>query len=243
MVQMNSSFSASTPHGGPPFSRWKQGWGFGKRCRSYMKDPSMPVNGRSSPKEEAYYGGCPFWRGKHEIGAAAGFGIGDRPDYGKQQNDWSVAPNAYGDVTKKISAIKRDVTYKTLVMKPRFPSIDEKYAMRPEGSGPGPATYDVRFKAGDSGWQRGSRNPKWTINCRHLDTRLVVEESMRPAPTEYNTRIKPGTNSPIKHGTLYDITLGQRYASQDFSKQKGPGPGQYTLRGDFDQYNTMPMTH
>jgi len=66
---------------------------------------------------------------------------------------------------------------------------------------------------------------------------------MRPAPTEYNTRIKPGTNSPIKHGTLYDITLGQRYASQDFSKQKGPGPGQYTLRGDFDQYNTMPMTH
>lgn len=241
MVQMNSTFGASTPHGGPPFSRWRQGWGFGKHCRSYMNDPSTPVGGRHSPSEESYYGGCQFWRGKYEIGPAAGFGIGDRPEYGRISGS-GVAPNAYGDVAKKLSKVKRDVTYKSLLMKPRFPSIDEKYAMRPEGSGPGPATYDVRFKAGDSGWARGSRNPKWTINCRHLDTQLVVEQSMRPAPTEYNTRVKPGANSPIQHGTLYDITLGQRLAAQDDTRQKGPGPGQYTLRGDFEKYNVMPIS-
>lgn len=236
MVQLNSSFSAPTPHGGPPFSNWKLGWGFGKRCRSYMKDPAMPVQGRYTPSGDGYYGSSRFWRGKYEIGPASGFGVGDRPDYGALQGDWSIAPNAYGDVSAKLSASKRDVVYKDMKMKPRFLSVEQKYAMRPEGSGPGPCAYDVRIKAGDAGWARGSKNPKWTINCRHLDSKLVVEESRKPGPTDYTTRGKAGENYPIKHGTLYDITMGGRLASQDDVRQKGPGPGQYTLAGDFDKY-------
>lgn len=42
MVQLNSSFDDD----GPPFSNWRNGYGFGKVCRSYVDDPSIIIAGR-----------------------------------------------------------------------------------------------------------------------------------------------------------------------------------------------------
>lgn len=148
MVQMNSSFDAD----GPPFSSWRVGYGFGKVCRSYINDPSLTVCGRDSPSGEGYYRENRFHKKKWDTGQINSLGVGDRPDYGNlPQNKFQVSPDAYGDVSKKLDAIKKSVIYADLKIKPRFKSIEQKIADNPRHSGPGPAKYDTRYAAGQSG--------------------------------------------------------------------------------------------
>lgn len=118
-------------------------------------------------------------------------------------------------------------------MKARFPSIEQKIAADPRFSGPGPAKYDTRIKAGEGGLKRGSMNPKWQIGARIPDNSTANEQEGKPGPGHYNTQGKPGKNYPIKFGTLYDITIGTRY-EQVKDKQKTPGPGQYRVKSMFD---------
>ena len=54
-------------------------------------------------------------------------------------------------------------------------------------------------------------------------------ESIVTENTRYNVQGKAGKNYPIKHGTLYDITIGTKLDAQDDPRQKGPGPGAYLL--------------
>merc|ERR1719161_762109 len=104
---MSSSFGnpdAQTPHGGPPFQGWRQGFGFGKAKGpgGYNDDPSVPRPGRATPGGDRYFSSCAFWRRRSEVGQAAGFGIGDRPDYGSLQDRWSLHPAHYGDISKDV---------------------------------------------------------------------------------------------------------------------------------------------
>ena len=98
MVQLNSTFE----EGGPRFSSWRVGFGFGKRCRSYMDDPSLSVAGRATPSGANYYRENRLWKGKWEKTREPGFGFGERPDYGKAPGGVNVSPAQYGDVAKKL---------------------------------------------------------------------------------------------------------------------------------------------
>lgn len=234
-MAINSTFSNSTPHGGPPFTRHKNGFGFGKCCRSYIDDPSMPMPCRHSPEGHRYYDQNRFWRARYEVGRATAFGIGDRPDYGlmasKSTGGASVAPDIYGDVSTQVSAARPRV-FRDVQLKARFPSMEEKYRTRPQDSGPGPAKYNTILPPG-----KGSR--KFQIQTRHIDMRLAVEEGRKPGPSEYNTRGTPGENYPIRGGKLYNISLqGRTPAPADRTKM--PGPGQYSIKRDCDQYNLTP---
>merc|ERR1719443_972575 len=57
---------------------------------------------------------------------------------------------------------------------------------------------------------------------------------------QYDVRSVPGANNPIGLGGLYDITLGGRLPPPPDTKTQTPGPGQYNLKGPFDQYNVTP---
>jgi len=221
-----ASFSGDTPHGCPPFTKWKNGWGFGKRLRSYTSDPMVQMPGRCSPQGNAYYKPNRFHKARLEIGQANTFGIGDRPEYGQEQKDWSVSPNAYGDVARKLSAIRKDTIYKNIVQKGRLKDPRENSSL-----GPGPARFNVCSKTGVNAY-------KWTINCRHLDTYVYNEEASKPGPGYYETRGKPGENYPIKHGTLCDISFKHKIPAT--IKKSGPGPGAYALKRVCDQYNVTP---
>mmetsp|Transcript_7739 Transcript_7739/g.18713 ORF Transcript_7739/g.18713 Transcript_7739/m.18713 type:complete len:235 (+) Transcript_7739:443-1147(+) len=234
MVQLNSTFD----EGGPPFSSWhSKGNGFGKVCRSYVDDPSIVRPCRSSPNGEGYYRASRLFLGKWEKAQHAKIGSEKRNEYGMDpENRGKPAPNHYGDISKKLSAIKTDLTIRDLKMKPRFPTIEDKMLNNPRYSGPGPAKYDIRYNAGDGGLARGSSNPKWTMPSRYLDNTKINEEEGKPGPGRYNVQGKAGKNYPIKHGTLYDITIGTKLDAQDDPRQKGPGPGAYRIRGMFEQY-------
>ncbi|CAD7923405.1 unnamed protein product [Amoebophrya sp. A120] len=227
MVQLNSSFN----EGGPPFSSWhSKGNGFGKVCRSYVDDPCIVKQGRATPGGPNYYRESRLFLGKWEKGPHAKIGSEKRNEYGMDPESRSKpGPDHYGDVSKKFSAIRKDIVIKDLKIKPRFPSIEEKTAGNPRHSGPGPAKYDTRYSAGDGGLQRGSGNPKWTIPAKYLDNSKLNEEEGKPGPGRYNVAGKPGKNYPIKHGTLYDITISTKFDSNDDPRQKGPGPGAYFL--------------
>jgi len=164
------------------------------------------------------------------MGQQSTFGVGDRPEYGQEQKDWSVSPDNYGDVSQQLSAARRGRLYDI--------SVKERRKEREtEGRSPGPK-YDVRIPCGQSGWSRGSKNPKWTICTRHLDVAVYNDAASKPGPAEYTTQKKPGTNPPLNYGTLYDISFKNRYVES--IKQKSPGPGQYSLKRVCDQYNVTP---
>ena len=74
------------------------------------------------------------------------------------------------------------------------------------------------------------------MGARYQDNTKLNEEDGKPGPGTYAVAGKPGKNYPIKFGTLYDITLGQRFASQDFGVQTVPGPGAYRVKGQFEKY-------
>merc|ERR1712091_233607 len=106
MVQLNSTFDTD----GPPFSSWRNGYGFGKVCRSYINDPSIIVSGRATASGPNYYRENRFWKGKWEMGQVNSLGIGERPDYGKQGGSaQKPSPGEYGDVSKKLNTIKKNV--------------------------------------------------------------------------------------------------------------------------------------
>merc|ERR1719409_2231393 len=56
----------------------------------------------------------------------------------------------------------------------------------------------------------------------------------RPGAGEYETRIDPGMNSPIRKGTLYDIRCRGRYAHNDIAGAVSPGPARYNHKDGFD---------
>ncbi|KAF4697793.1 hypothetical protein FOZ60_000137 [Perkinsus olseni] len=218
MVQLNSSFSEAR------FAKWRAGWGFGKASRDYLNDPSIVRTGRFTPSGDLYYGSNAFWRGNLEQDRAAGIGIGDRPDYGKAKGDYIASPDSY-DPSKHFT--RRSVIYTNMKLKPRFPNPEERYR-HSLAAGPGPAAYDTRVEP-------GHLCPKITIQTRKLDTKLFKEEMFKPGPDQYNTRQHPGASMRM-------ITLTGREKAQDDIRQKGPGPGQYNLRGgDFDKFNLEPV--
>merc|ERR1719476_742642 len=82
---MNSTFSHSTPHGGPAFQSWKKGYGFGRARGAGLSvlDPCVPSQLRYTPSGDRCFASSQFWRRRGEVGQANSFGIGDRPDYGR----------------------------------------------------------------------------------------------------------------------------------------------------------------
>merc|ERR1719265_333296 len=126
-----------------------------------------------------------------------------------------------------------------MTLKKRYPSMEEKYRQRSDGlSGPGPARYDIRIPPGKASLSHPSKLPRWTMQTRLEDNSKILEEFRKPGPAEYAEHLKAGANSPITHGTLYDIAMKGRNAK--VKRQEGPGPGQYTLKGFSEKYNIMP---
>lgn len=190
---------------------------------------------RHSPEGHRYYDQNRFWRARYEVGRAAAFGIGDRPDYGlmasKATGGASVSPDSYGDVSTQVSAAKAR-QFRDVQLKARYPPMEEVYRNRSRDSGPGPAKYSTVKPPGHD-----ARH--FQIQTRHLDMRLAVEEGRKPGPSEYDTRGTPGQNYPIRGGKLYDISLQGR-TPPNVDRTKMPGPGQYVIKGVFDQYNLTP---
>ena len=83
---------------------------------------------------------------------------------------------------------------------------------------------------------KGSKNPKWAIGLRIEDNVAAVENESKPGPGYYNVACKPGTNYPIKFGTLYDIQhIGERLPDLRLIRAASqPGPGQYRVKSMFD---------
>ena len=249
MVQLNSSFP-STSGRPPPFQGWRMGAGFGKVCRSYIQDPTIVRPGRSSPSEAGYYRENRFWLGKWEKDQQSTFGgapsttpeshlrSGGAPVVRPKPETPGGGPQCYGDVSKKLGASYKTIVYENMKIKPRFPSIQQKIAANPRFSGPGPAKYDTRFKAGDTGWAKGSKNPKWKMagGGAREDTVAAAEAEGKPGPGYYNVSGKPGKNYPIKYGTLYDIQhIGERLPDLRLLRAASqPGPGQYRTKSIFD---------
>ena len=260
MVQLDSSFP-STDGRPPPFQGWRAGVGMGKVCRSYINDPTVVRAGRSSPAGDGYYRENRLWKGKWEKDRISSFSGGKAggpaSSKGERDEDGNIisaaqikelnkplrskfaggpGPQAYGDVSKKLNSAYKSVIYESLKIKPRFPSIQQKIAANPRFSGPGPAKYDTRFKAGDTGWSKGSKNPKWAMGLRIEDNVAQVEQEGKPGPGYYNVSGKPGSNYPIKFGTLYNIQhIGERLPDRALLKAGNqPGPGQYRVKSMFD---------
>eukprot|EP00928_Gymnodinium_smaydae_P058147 TRINITY_DN41370_c0_g1_i1.p1 TRINITY_DN41370_c0_g1~~TRINITY_DN41370_c0_g1_i1.p1 ORF type:complete len:324 (+),score=43.21 TRINITY_DN41370_c0_g1_i1:79-972(+) len=227
----------TTPHGGPPFHGWKRGFGFGKAAGpgQYYREPSIPSKLRHSPKADRHLASNCFWRTKSELGPAPGFGIGPRPEYAKSKG--SVSPDNYGDVGLVLKCTRRNATRAGITVKPLFPSPEQKYRERGRAeAGPGPAKYDTSYKPGQSSWAYGARNSSWSMQPRPLAGMDLVLSMRQPGPGEYEARIPPGKNSPIQHGTLYNIGLKGRINYNDNAGNCSPGPARYLVKGELDQY-------
>jgi len=244
MVGMATTFGGAdyaTPHGGQPFHYWKKGFGFGhgRGPGNHVQDPGIPEALRFTPKGDRTFASTPFWRGRYEVGQASSFGIGDRPEYAKSAKDGSIAPDNYGDVSRALHSTRRNATRRGISLKPRYPTMEEKYRdLSWPKCGPGPAKYNTSGEAGKSSWTSPSRMPSWTCQPRGIITGDVRETLGKPGPSEYDTRCKPGTNSPVKHGTLYSISMKGRLKTKDIAGEASPGPARYNLKG---QGGTMPM--
>jgi len=117
-------------------------------------------------------------------------------------------------------------------MKPKYPSIEEKKRdLSWPTAGPGPAKYNTSIPAGQSSWVNPSSNPSWTCAPRGIIAGDLKDKLGQPGPTEYTTSTKCGTNSPIKRGTLYDISLKGRTKVTDVAGELSPGPARYNLKG------------
>lgn len=242
MVGMQITFGncdQQTPHGGPPFHYWKKGYGFGHSKGPGMGNvlhPAAPVQLRFTPNGDRAMASNPFWRGKYELGPAYSFGIGDRPDYGRQNKAVNIGPDNYGDVSKVLDKTKESVVRPNIKLKPRFPSMEEKYRdLSWPQCGPGPARYDTRLPPGQSSWSYPAKNSSFTFGVKPLLQGDLRESIGKPGPTEYNVRVKPGRNSPIQHGTLFDISMRGRVKIPK-PGEASPGPARYAIRGKMDEY-------
>lgn len=228
---------APTPHGGPAFSGWKNGHGFGKAAGPgcHVMSPDMPMQLRYTPKEDRCFSATPFWRTKYEVGQAASFGFGDRPKYGKGEKDGSVAPNNYGDISKQVPKTRNVVNRSGITLHPRYPSIEEKYRdLSWPQCGPGPGKYDTRIPTGQGSWTNPVGAPAFSMQSRPILDGEIRAGMGRPAPSDYETRIKCGTNSPIRKGTLYDIKCKGRLQYGDHPGNLSPGPARYNHKAGFD---------
>lgn len=232
MVGVATTFGGAdytTPHGGPPFHYWKRGYGFGHAAGAggSVQNPACPQKLRFTPSGDRGYASSPFWRRKSELGTAASFGIGDRPDMARGAKDGSIAPDNYGDVSRVIGKTRRSTTRSGIKLKPRFPSIEQRYLeLSWPKSGPGPAKYNTSNEPGTA-----SNSPAWTCQPRGLTPGDLREAMAKPGPPDYEVRAKVGENSPIKHGTLYNISMRGRIPQRDVSGDASPGPAKYNLRG------------
>lgn len=237
MVGMASSFGTydlQTPHGGPPFQGWRRGFGFGyaKGSGGAVLDPSVPHQLRFTPVGERAMASSAFWRRRSEVGQATGFGIGDRPQLahlaGASKDTW-VAPNSYGDTSRVLEKTRQSATRSNITLKPRFPTAAEKYKLNCWPlDGPGPGKYDCRGSTGES-------TRAYTINPR-LQSQAHKEAMGKPGPGDHHVAIIAGKTSPIRKGTLYDISLGPKLKNHAVGANLGPGPAKYNIEGCFDKY-------
>jgi len=232
MVGMQVTFGncdQQTPHGGPPFHYWKQGHGFGHSKgpgNGNCLHPAAAVQLRFTPKGDRGLAYSPFWRGKWELGPAPRFGIGDRPSLNPSR-DCPIGPDNYGDVSPLVKHVKRNATREGIKLKPRFPSVEEKardYSW--PASGPGPAKYNT------SG-SNPSRNSAYSFGIRPQISGELKEKASKPGP-DYKVRIPCGKNSPISHGTLYDISMAGK-TRQFVPGEASPGPARYNVLGKMDE--------
>lgn len=243
MVAMNSTFDNNTPHGGPPFQGWKQGHGFGKAKGpgGYASDPSIPTQLKSTPGGDRCFANSRFWRSKSEVGLAQGFGIGDRPDYGKGQKDVNVCPAAYGDISRCIKKVGANCG-RTQTLKPRFPSMEEKYRdLSWPKAGPGPGKYDTRIPPGQGSWKNPVAAPSWSMGGKPMQDNELRLKTLQAGPAEYDTRAKAGKHGPIRVCTargLYDISLKSRTKLVE-PGDCSPGPARYSPKGAFDDYRLI----
>jgi hypothetical protein len=56
----------------------------------------------------------------------------------------------------------------------------------------------------------------------------------KPGPPEYDVITKPGSNSKIKHGTLYDISVKAKIEHRDNAGAISPGPARYNHKAGFE---------
>jgi len=222
-----------TPHGGPPFHGWKKGHGFGKAAGAgkAQMDPSCPLMLSSTPNGDRAFASSPFWRNQYELGQVASLGIGERPDYAKMANkSGSVAPDNYGDVSKHLSNAERNYTRPGITVRSKFPPITQNINKWPTG-GPGPAKYDISYAPGQSSWTHPCKLTSPSFNSRSIADPELRYSMSQPGPDAYNVRIPAGTNSPIKHGTLYECALKGR-TKIVLPGNASPGPAKYTMKSD-----------
>lgn len=229
---------APTPHGGPVFHGWKNGWGFGKSLGAggFLRDKSIPKQLDVTPAGERGFSSSAFWRTKYEVGPSSSFGIGDRPSLYRKQ-EYNLAPDHYGDVTHCLDATKRNQIKKDIKLKPRFPSMEEKYRDNsfPQ-SGPGPSYYNTCMPTGQSSWSNPSKVPSYGMGLRLESNELKYTMDLPGPPGPDGIRTACGRNSPIIHGTLYDITMKGRINHHDIAGGISPGPAKYTVKGKMDSY-------
>lgn len=243
MVGMSTSFDNPTPHGGPPFHGWKNGWGFGHSLGpgGYVGHPAIPDRLRCTPAGDRCFASSAFWRGRSEVGQAAGFGIGDRPDQGNPFKGYNVSPDNYGDVAKQLPAARKNAI-RNISLKPRFPSMEEKYRdLSGPLSGPGPAKYDTSIPAGQGSWKNATAAPSWSMAGRQVVDYALIMSMRQPGPSEYTTRLKAGKNSPIRQSgskALYDITCHEKLPSEE-ERVRSPGPARYMIKGHLDEYGLI----
>lgn len=187
--------------------------------------PEIPMQLRCTPNDDRCFASTPFWRRKWEVGPAASFGTGDRPSYRKEA---SVAPNNYGDVSKQVANTRNNVLRAGITLGRKFPSMEERYRdLSWPKSGPGPGKYDTRTPAG--------QGLGITMGSRPILDGDVREAIGKPGPPDYNVITEPGTNSKIKKGPLYDITVKAKHEIKDGDGGGiSPGPARYNHKAGFE---------
>lgn len=194
-----------------------------------MNEPSLPTRLRSTPGGDRCFVTSAFWRRRSEVGPAASFGVGDRPDQGNQSKEWSIGPDNYGDVTKFIGNTRRNLC-KKITVKALFPTMEEKYRdlSWPE-CGPGPGKYDTRTNS-------ATESKAYTIGARGIVDAELRQSTGRPGPADYSTRVACGRNSLIKKGSLYDVSIKGRLVHNDKAGDISPGPARYIYKTGLEEY-------
>eukprot|EP00439_Symbiodinium_sp_Y106_P078105 s377_g16.t3 len=239
MVNMQmflSSPDLATPHGGPPFQGWRKGFGFGhsRGPGGYMHEPSMVLKLKCSPKYDRTLASSAFWRKKWELGQANSFGIGERPSYSRPE-DADVGPNTYGDFSKQVDKVKRNAIRPGIKLKERARQVQHQPARRQVLLGlPREDTALARTFVLFCGSTTHTRNPTWSLGARTI---LAQDKETlgKPGPDAYSCITRPGTNSPVLRGTLYDITLKTRTKVHQLG-EASPGPARYNVQGELAKY-------
>lgn len=193
--------------------------------------PNMPMQLRYTPNDDRGLASTAFWKTKWEVGQAAAFGFGERPDYKK---DDSVAPNNYGDISKQVAKTKPSVS-RGVSIHQKYPSMEERYRdLSWPKSGPGPGKYDTRVPPGQGSWFNPVPNPSFSMQSRPILDQELKAGMERPGAGEYDVQTKVGSNSRIRKGTLYDIKIRGRYPYNDEPGAISPGPARYNVKEGFD---------